>query len=36
MEGNRGLWYNLNQPAKVGLAAPVQKLLESLTRELNN
>ncbi|WP_154124506.1 A/G-specific adenine glycosylase [Grimontia hollisae] len=36
MEGNRGLWYNLNKPAKVGLAAPVQKLLESLTRELNN
>ncbi len=34
MEGNGGLWYNLNQPAKVGLAAPVQKLLESLTREI--
>ncbi|CZF78864.1 A/G-specific adenine glycosylase [Grimontia marina] len=34
MEGNGGLWYNLTQPAKVGLAAPVQKLLESLTREL--
>ncbi|WP_028023026.1 A/G-specific adenine glycosylase [Enterovibrio calviensis] len=33
MEGQGGLWYNLTQPAKVGLAAPVQKLLESLTRE---
>ncbi|WP_394211579.1 A/G-specific adenine glycosylase [Enterovibrio calviensis] len=33
MEGKGGLWYNLSQPAKVGLAAPVQKLLESLTRE---
>ncbi|SKA45528.1 A/G-specific adenine glycosylase [Enterovibrio nigricans] len=34
MEGSGGLWYNLTQPAKVGLAAPVQKLLESLTHEL--
>jgi hypothetical protein len=24
------LWYNLKQPASVGLAAPVKKLLESL------
>lgn len=35
MEANSGLWYNLSQPAKVGLAAPVQKLLDSLSRELS-
>ena len=28
-EGN-ALWYNIKQPAKVGLAAPVKKILESL------
>ncbi|WP_434358499.1 A/G-specific adenine glycosylase [Parasalinivibrio latis] len=34
MEGGQGLWYNLNQPATVGLAAPVQKLLDTLAYEL--
>ena len=33
MEAN-GLWYNLHNPAKIGLAAPVKKLLMSLTKEL--
>ncbi|PCS21529.1 A/G-specific adenine glycosylase [Candidatus Enterovibrio escicola] len=32
IDGNRGFWYNLNQPAKVGLPTPVQKLLEHLTK----
>jgi len=27
MEGSATLWYNLRQPQKVGLAAPVKKLL---------
>ncbi|MFD2178735.1 A/G-specific adenine glycosylase [Veronia pacifica] len=35
MEAQGGLWYNLTQPEKVGLAAPVQKLLKTLTRELH-
>ncbi|MCG7499015.1 A/G-specific adenine glycosylase [Vibrio sp. Of7-15] len=35
MEAGAGLWYNLSQPAKVGLAAPVQRLLDSLPYELN-
>lgn len=30
MEGKRWLWYNPVQPARVGLAAPVAKLLRSL------
>ena len=30
MEGDRWLWYNKAAPAKVGLAAPVTRLLESL------
>lgn len=28
MEANRQLWYNTQQPASVGLAAPVKRLLE--------
>ena len=35
MDGNGGLWYNLSQPEKVGLAAPVKLLLDSLPSELN-
>ncbi len=30
MEGKPLLWYNIEQPENVGLAAPVKKLLESL------
>jgi A/G-specific adenine glycosylase len=30
MDGERWLWYNVRQPARVGLAAPVAKLLRSL------
>jgi A/G-specific adenine glycosylase len=30
MEGKPMLWYNIQQPENVGLAAPVKKLLESL------
>lgn len=32
MEGKPLLWYNIEQPQDVGLAAPVKKLLQSLTR----
>jgi A/G-specific adenine glycosylase len=32
MDGNRWLWYNVRQPAQVGLAAPVSRLLASLAR----
>ncbi len=32
MEQPATLWYNLRQPQKVGLAAPVKKLLTSLTQ----
>ena len=35
-ESGKGQWYNLNQPPKVGLAAPVQQILESLHYELIN
>ncbi len=35
-ESCKGQWYNLNQPPKVGLAAPVQQILESLHYELKN
>ncbi|MGF1727843.1 A/G-specific adenine glycosylase [Photobacterium nomapromontoriensis] len=31
-----GQWYNLNQPPEIGLAAPVQQILESLRYELNH
>ncbi|AFP85838.1 A/G-specific DNA glycosylase [secondary endosymbiont of Heteropsylla cubana] len=31
-----GLWYNLNQPPKVGLAAPVKGLLTQLTISKKN
>ncbi len=30
MEDNRQLWYNVHQPAAVGLAAPIKKLLAKL------
>lgn len=30
LEGERWLWYNVREPARVGLAAPVTKLLKSL------
>ncbi|MER2472673.1 A/G-specific adenine glycosylase [Photorhabdus laumondii] len=30
MDENKGLWYNLQQPATVGLAAPVEYLLQQL------
>ena len=36
MEGTRGVWYNLSQPMTVGLAAPVQKLLDALPYEISN
>lgn len=32
MEGTALLWYNLQQPENIGLAAPVKKLLQSLTK----
>ncbi len=31
LDGDRWLWYNVREPARVGLAAPVTKLLRSLT-----
>jgi len=34
MENNRQLWYNLQQPQNLGLAAPVKKLLEQLAATL--
>jgi A/G-specific adenine glycosylase len=34
MEEARWLWYNLRDPARVGLAAPVSRLLKSLGEEL--
>lgn len=34
-ESERQLWYNLRNPAVVGLAAPVVKLLQLLTKHLN-
>jgi A/G-specific adenine glycosylase len=33
MESGRWLWYPLDNPAEVGLAAPVKKLLERLARQ---
>jgi A/G-specific adenine glycosylase len=30
MEGKALLWYNIEQPESVGLAAPVKKLLQQL------
>ena len=35
MDGSQGLWYNLSVPEKVGLAAPVKQLIDSLPSELN-
>lgn len=31
MEANQGVWYNTHKPEALGLAAPVQRLLDSLT-----
>ncbi len=31
-----GQWYDLNNPPKIGLAAPVQKILDSLAYSLNH
>lgn len=31
---NNGIWYKLHQPATIGLAAPVERLLNQLKREL--
>ncbi len=33
MEQPQQLWYNMNQPAKVGLAAPVERLLQQLSKQ---
>ncbi len=33
LDGGRWLWYNLRAPARVGLAAPVTRLLDSLLEE---
>ena len=33
MDGDRWLWYNRNEPAAVGLAAPVARMLESVGDE---
>ncbi len=30
MEEQKGLWYNLQAPANIGLAAPVENLLRQL------
>ncbi|PJC85982.1 A/G-specific adenine glycosylase [Vibrio sp. HA2012] len=35
MDGGTGLWYNLICPEKIGLAAPVKQLIDSLPSELN-
>ncbi|USD65604.1 A/G-specific adenine glycosylase [Vibrio sp. SCSIO 43136] len=35
MEANQALWYNLEHPETVGLAAPVKQLIDSLPFELN-
>ena len=34
MEGDEVLWYNVRKPAQLGLAAPVQRLLDSLQHKL--
>lgn len=36
MEPSRWLWYSLNKPSAVGLAAPVKKLLQALHTKLHN
>ncbi|MGF1877646.1 A/G-specific adenine glycosylase [Photobacterium frigidiphilum] len=35
-ESGKGQWYSLTTPPKVGLAAPVQQILEGLRYELNH
>lgn len=35
MEGSKALWYNLEQPEEVGLAAPVKQLLNGLPFEIH-
>ena len=32
MEADRALWYNMDEPQRVGVAAPVSKLLNQLTK----
>ena len=32
MEDSKGLWYNISNPEKVGLAAPVKQLIDTLQR----
>ena len=34
LESNKTLWYNLNQPPKIGLSSPIKKILLQLTRDL--
>ncbi|WP_431225056.1 NUDIX domain-containing protein [Serratia sp. L9] len=33
MDEGAGLWYNLTQPPSVGLAAPVERLLQQLAKQ---
>jgi len=33
MDEGAGLWYNLAQPPSVGLAAPVERLIQQLRAE---
>lgn len=33
MDEGDGLWYNLAQPPSVGLAAPVERLLQQLVKQ---
>jgi A/G-specific adenine glycosylase len=33
MDEGAGLWYNLAQPPSVGLAAPVDRLLQQLAKQ---
>jgi len=33
MASNNSIWYNVDQPASVGLAAPVKRLLETFTKQ---
>ena len=33
MDEGAGLWYNLAQPPSVGLAAPVERLLQQLAKQ---
>jgi hypothetical protein len=33
MEAAAGLWYNIREPARIGLPAPITTLLAGLARE---